>query len=272
MLMTALRVGLRFATLARDDADAVYARAQRSTSGQLRVNWNFMLQLRTFGGLTLARGEEDLTGAATQRRRLAILAVARQAGLSRDKLVAYLWQESDAERARHVLNQLLYAQRRQFGEDGLFLGRKTLRLNPAVIWTDVASFEQALDDGAIQEGIALYRGPFLDGFFLKDAPEFERWVESQRDRLARRTAAALAALAQQATNAGDHRMAVNWWRRAGEIDPYDSNMALALVQSLAANGDRAGALLAARQHEELLQKELGVTPDQSFAEAVRRLR
>jgi DNA-binding SARP family transcriptional activator len=233
-----------------------------------------MLQLRTFGGLTLSRGEEDLTGAATQRRRLAILAllaVTRQVGLSRDKLVAFLWPESDAERARHVLNQLLYAQRRQFGAEGLFLGRKTLRLNPAVIWTDVAAFEQALDSGAVQEAIALYRGPFLDGFFLKDAPEFEQWAESQRERLARRMSAALATLGQQATIAGDHRMAVNWWRRAGEIDPYDSTAVIALVRSLAALGDRAGALRAARRHEELLQKELGVTPDASFTESIRRL-
>jgi serine/threonine-protein kinase len=145
-------------------------------------------------------------------------------------------------------------------------------LNTALIWTDVGGFEQALDDGAIQEGIALYRGPFLDGFFLKDAPEFERWVESQRERLARRMAMALAALAQQATTAGDHRMAVNWWRRAGEIDPYDTTTALALVQSLAAAGDRAGALLAGRRHEERLQAELGVRPDKSFTEAMQRLR
>jgi DNA-binding SARP family transcriptional activator len=83
---------------------------------------------------------------------------------------------------------------------------------------------------------------------------------------------ALATLAHQATNVGDHRMAASWWRRAGEIDPYDSTIALALVQSVAATGDRAGALLAARRHEELLQQELGVTPDQSFTEAIRRLR
>lgn len=233
-----------------------------------------MLQLRTFGGLTLRRGEDDLTGAATQRRRLAILAmlaVVQQHGLSRDKLVGYLWPESDAEHARHVLNQLLYAQRRQFGEDGLFLGRKTLRLNPGVIWTDVGALEQAVDNGDLEEAVALYRGPFLDGFFLKDAPEFERWVDDQRSRLARRTTAALAALAQRATSAGDHRKAAEWWRRAGEIDPYDSTTALALVQALSASGDRAGALLAARRHEDLLQQDLGVAPDPSFSEAIRRL-
>ena len=49
-------------------------------------------------------------------------------------------------------------------------------------------------------------------------------------------------------------------------------LALALVQSLAAAGDRAGALLAGRRHEETLQEELGVVPDQRFTEAMRRLR
>ena len=39
-----------------------------------------MLRLRTFGGLTLARGTEDLTGAVTQRRRLALLALLAVAG------------------------------------------------------------------------------------------------------------------------------------------------------------------------------------------------
>jgi serine/threonine-protein kinase len=233
-----------------------------------------MLQLRTFGGLTLRRGEDDLTGAATQRRRLAILAIlahARRNGQSRDKLVAYLWPESDAEHARHVLNQLLYAQRRHFAEEGLFLGKKTLRLNPAVIWTDIGAFEQALDDGNLEEAIALYRGPFLDGFFLKDAPEFERWAEEQRGRLSRRAKAALAELAQRAASSGHHRRSAEWWGRAGEIDPYDSTTALAIVQALSAAGDRVGALRTARRHEELLQQDLGVAPDPSFSEAVRRL-
>ena len=133
-----------------------------------------MLQLRTFGGLSLTRGSENLTGAVTQRRRLAIfamLAAAGDVGVSRDKLVAYLWPESGTERARHVLNQLLYAQRRQVGADALFLGRKTLRLNPAAIWTDVAAFEQASGAGDLEAAVALYRGPFLDGFFLKDAAD-----------------------------------------------------------------------------------------------------
>jgi DNA-binding SARP family transcriptional activator len=233
-----------------------------------------MLRLRTFGGLSLSRGTENLTGAVTQRRRLAILAllaVARDAGLSRDKLQAFLWPESDAERARHVLNQLLYAQRRQVGQEALFVGRKTLRLNPAVIATDVAEFEEALDRGALEEGAALYAGPFLDGFFLKDAPEFERWVESQRDRLAHRARGTLTALAERAASAGDDLRALAWWRRGADLDPLDSTIALALVQALVRAGDRSGALRHARQHAKELEAQLGVSPDPAFLEMIRQL-
>ena len=233
-----------------------------------------MLRLQTFGGLTLSRGSENLTGAVTQRRRLAILAllaVAGDAGMSRDKLQAYLWPDSDAAHARHVLNQLLYAQRRHVG-DQLFLGRKTLRLNPAVLWTDVSAFEQAVSGGDFEGAVALYRGPFLDGFFLKDAPEFEQWGEGERARFARRVTALLTQLADRAAAAGHLGHAAEWWNRAGALDPYDGAIALGLVRTLLAAGDRAGAVMAARRHEDALRRDLGVAPDRRFADATAELR
>jgi DNA-binding SARP family transcriptional activator len=237
-----------------------------------------VLQLRTFGGLTLARGSEDLTGAVTQRRRLALLvllAVAGSTGMSRDKLLAYLWPESDSERARHVLNQLLYAQRRQVGGttgEDLFLGRKTLRLNPAVIATDVGAFEAALSADDPTRAAEAYAGPFLDGFFVKDAPEFERWVDDQRERFARRAGEAMMAAARRADAAGDARGAMSWWRRAGATDPYDARLALGLLEALMRAGDRPGALREATRYEARLRQELGVAPDAAFQRAVAAIR
>ena len=164
-----------------------------------------MLQLTVFGGLTLGLEDGLVSGAMTQRRRLALLAllaVARQRGLSRDKIMAYLWPESDAARARHALNQLLHIQRKLLTGRELFLGGKTLRLNRAAIRTDVGEFEDAVDRGDLEAAAAVYGGPFLDGFFLKDAPEFERWAEAQRHRLARRLCAALVDLANAAAARG----------------------------------------------------------------------
>lgn len=234
-----------------------------------------MLQLTTLGGLTLGMEDGLVSGAMTQRRRLALLAllaVARQRGLSREKIMAHLWPESAAPRARHALNQLLHIQRKLLTGRELFLGGKTLRLNPAEIRTDVGEFEDALDRGDLEVGVARYAGPFLDGFFLKDAPEFERWVDEQRHRLARRLCAAYVALANASVANGEQARSAEWWRRAAEIDPLDSQIALDVVQALAAAGNRGGALHHAQQHCDRLRRELGVAPDPRLVQLMERLR
>jgi len=234
-----------------------------------------MLQLTTLGGLTLAVDGMFVTGPLTQRRRLALLAllaVARHRGISRDKVLAYLWPQSDAARARHSLNQQLYAQRKLLAGKELFLGGKTLRLNPAEVRTDVGEFEDALDRGAVEGAVSWYGGPFLDGFFLKDAPEFEQWVDTQRHRLARRLCAAYVDLANAAGASGDSSRAAEWWRRAAEVDPLDSRVAMDVAQALSDAGNPGGALRHVLAHIERLDRELALPPDPDLVRLVRRLR
>jgi len=111
-------------------------------------------------------GGHATTGSATRRRRLALLAllaVARDRGLNRDKVQTYLLAESDTERARHGLNQLVYFQRRHLDSEDLFLGKKTLRLNRAVITTDMWDFEDALDAGAPEVAVQAPGGTLCPG-------------------------------------------------------------------------------------------------------------
>ena len=59
-----------------------------------------MLHLKTFGGLSVEIDGIPATGAAQQRKTLgllALLAAAGERGLSRDKLIACLWPETDAD-------------------------------------------------------------------------------------------------------------------------------------------------------------------------------
>lgn len=233
------------------------------------------LRLLTLGGLTIQAGDGLLTGATTRRHRVALLAlvaVARNRGLSREKIAAYLWPEKDAEHARHGLNQLVYAQRRHVEDGALFLGKKTLQLNPAIITADVWEFEDALDSGAREAAVRLYAGPFLDGFFLRDAPEFDRWVEDQRRRLQRRCSDAIIGLARAATAAGDHVHALVWWRRAVELDPFDTDTVRHLVQASLIVGDRATALRDVQHHADLLRTELGLDPDPPLLQLIEQVR
>ncbi|HEX9582679.1 MAG TPA: BTAD domain-containing putative transcriptional regulator [Gemmatimonadales bacterium] len=229
-------------------------------------------RLETFGGLTLAGGAAS--GLSRQRRRqafLALLAASGDRGLTRDQLLGYLWSESAAGAARHSLEQLIHVLRRELGESA-FIGTDPLRLNDAVVASDVVEFERALANGRPAEAVAVYRGPFLSGFYLDDAPEFERWAESERARLAARHAGALERLASEASVAGDHAGATRWWRQLAEVDPLSSRAAMGFIRALAASGDLGAALQYARQYESTVRRELESAPDPAVTVYVAQLR
>src|SRR6476661_6158377 len=190
-----------------------------------------MLHLKTFGGLSLDIDGIPGAGAAQQRKTLgllALLAAAGQRGLSRDKLIATLWPETDAEHGRGLLRQACYALRRDLRAPDLFLGSIQLRLNPAEISSDIESFTAALAVNDPTRAVSFYTAPFLDGFYLNGGGEFETWAETERSRLASQCGAALAVLSAEATTRGEHRVAADWWRRLLELDPLSSHAALGL--------------------------------------------
>jgi DNA-binding SARP family transcriptional activator/tRNA A-37 threonylcarbamoyl transferase component Bud32 len=229
------------------------------------------VRLQTFGALVLTDGTEVV---ASQRHRLALLAllaVAGQRGCTRDKLMACLWPESPVEAARHGLQQLLYYLRRQAHGD-LFLGIDPLRLNPEAISSDVAEFEAAVAAGALSEAVALYRGPFLDGFYLDDSPAFVDWVEQERARLAIAHVAALYRLARRAGAAEQHTLEIAHWRELAAADPLSERAATGLIQALATGGDWTSAMQHARAHDALVRAELATPPAVDLIALVERLR
>jgi DNA-binding SARP family transcriptional activator len=233
-----------------------------------------MLRINTFGGLSLRQGDKSLTGAPTQRRRLAllaVLAVAGEMGVSRDKLVAMLWPEGEPEKSRHALNQILSAQRRHFGNAPLFDGQKTVRLNRSLITSDVAEFKEALARGDMPTAVELYAGPFLDGFFIPGSPDFEMWASDQRTRLANVLADSLDTAARQAEESGDRDAAVKWRRHAVQLDRTDAARAIRLAESLVLAGNRAGALRALNDCQKRIKEELGVPGDPEIGKRISAL-
>jgi TolB-like protein len=233
-----------------------------------------MLRLLTFGGLSVEGPDGPVGGAPSQRKALALLALLAPAGargVSRDRVAAYLWPESPADKVAHRLGQLLYSLRRDLAADDVFLGTAELRLNPRVINADVQDFNRALEAGDFARGARIYCGPFLEGFFLSDASEFERWVEEERSRLAERFGAALGRLAEDARRRNDLPAAAAWLLQLSRADPLNPQAAASYLETLDALGDRAGALRFARSYEALLRAEYEMAPDPMVATLVGRL-
>lgn len=232
-----------------------------------------MLRLITLGGLSI-ESEGQKTGGGPRPRRLALLAVLAGGGakgLSRDRVLAILWPESEPDRARHALSQTLYSLKNDLGAD-VVVAAAELRLDTARISSDVDDFRAAVAAKDWARAAQAYTGPFLDGFYLTDAPEFERWVEEERTRLAHDGARAIERYAQEAAAAGLAEVAAEQWRRLTVLDPLHGGYAASYMSALVGRGDRGGALAHGKEHAELVRRELESEPDAGVGQLMGTLR
>ncbi len=128
---------------------------------------------------------------------LALIASSPGGAITRDRLVGLLWPDRDERTARHLLADSLYVLRRTLGDAAIVATAGSVRLSPDLVWTDVAEFRRALDDERWSDAVTLYRGDFLDGFYVRNAVDFDQWAMSERARLN--------ALATRAASAQRHR-------------------------------------------------------------------
>lgn len=236
------------------------------------------IALQTLGSLDLRTDDgRELTSLLAQPKRFAVLtylAVATPRGFHRrDTLLGVFWPDVSQTRARGSLRQALHFVRQTLGADIVVSrGTEEVGLSFDDVRCDAVEFETHLNDGQLEGAVESYAGPFLQGFGLGDAPEFERWLDGERDRLARLYARALETLANEAMRGGDLERSVEWWSRLARHDEYNSQVAISLTMALDRAGDRAGAIAHAEAHAAQLQQEWGVDPDETVLELADRLR
>jgi DNA-binding SARP family transcriptional activator len=126
-----------------------------------------LITLRLLGGAGLDGPSGPLAGPATQRKRVALLALltlAPDRRISRDRVIAFLWPESPSESARHQLSSALYEIRKAAGDDAISAAGDELTMNPAVIRPDVAEFEASLAAGDVVRAVRFIGGRSSTGF------------------------------------------------------------------------------------------------------------
>ena len=134
---------------------------------------------------------------------LVYLAVEADRPHRRESLVGLLWPDSPEQVARHNLRQALFNMRQALGDHTatppyLLISRDAIQFNRASDFSlDLAQFNTILqackeDRGRssedpsvravrLEEAVKLYRGEFLQDFFLEDSAEFEQWALVQRE-------------------------------------------------------------------------------------------
>ena len=224
-----------------------------------------MIEFRMLGSLDLRSAlGAPLDRILSQPKRLALLAYLAAAtphGFHRrDTLLALFWPELDQEHARGALRNTIHFLRQELGPGIVRSHGTDLGLSPEGLWSDVAAFESAMRSGELEHALALYQGELLKGVHLVATPEFERWLDLERERMRRSAQAAACELSRVADQKGDSIGAARWLRAALAVVPDDEVSLQRLMRLLDRSGDRAGALQAYAVFRTRLAADLEVEP------------
>ena len=130
----------------------------------------------------------------------------------------------------------------------------------------LAAAEQNDLDGA---GI-LYAGELLPGFGC-ESQTFEAWLRLERQKLNRIALELLGDLTDQKLAQADFAQAKTTALRQLEIEPWRELAHFQLMQALALSGEKEAALAQFDRLSELLEAELGISPQQESFDLVRQI-
>ncbi len=206
-----------------------------------------MIRLELLGRIELiAPANPDASALVGRRKRFAMLAhlaLAKPGTLrSREAVLALFWPDSNPARAGNSLNQAVHHLRTSLGAATVVTtGDGGVGISPSALWCDAVEFERILPIDP-EEALELYRGDLLPGFYVDDAPGFERWLDVERARLRRLARDAAWRLAAEAEAAGETRSATRWAYRSATLSRDDEVAFQQVLGLLHRLGDRAAAL------------------------------
>lgn len=254
------------------------------------------MQVRLFGAPTviLAGGLEANLSSDKARGLLAYLAVEAGQAHRREKLAGLLWPGYTESSARTNLRRALADLRQAIGDHQatppyLLVTQDTLQFNAAsAASVDVSTFTGLVHStsllapthgpgsqstvSSLEQAVALYRAPFLDGFSIPDSPEFDEWALLTREQLNRLMLDAMRGLADAYRAEGEPARALPYAWRQVDMDPWQESAHRQVMQLLALSGQRAAALAQYESCRRVLAADLNIEPSEQTRQLAERIR
>ncbi len=228
-----------------------------------------LLRLAVLGSPEVFHDGSRLTFSLRKAQAL-LLYLAVEGGLHpRSKLAAFLWPDSESPAARRTLRNAITLLRSLLADpdasasqhsDHLLSEHELLGLDPqAMLELDLDVVQQAwqLAQGLsvvpseqqrvslvahVQHALALVRGPFLDGFWLREETAFDEWVQQQQQQWQVRVQVLCDRLSSWHEAAGEQEQARATLLRWLALDPLQEEAYRRLMRVHLALGDATAAL------------------------------
>src|SRR5215208_5514724 len=201
----------------------------------------------------------------------------------RRELAELLWPRSDERHARADLRSVLSRLRQSLGVEPTQLELDTEALETAASLarreTSLAGASSAAAAavgrreliGRLRGDLGFYRGEFMEGFSIEDAPEFELWVEGERTKWRALFGELCERLSRLEAEEGLIPEAIATARLWARHAPLEEAAHRRLMELLSSVGESERALLAYEGFKNTLGRELGMEPSPPLQELAARL-
>jgi DNA-binding SARP family transcriptional activator len=264
-----------------------------------------LLRLAVLGPPEIFHDSSRLTFSLRKAQAL-LLYLAVQGGMhSRSKLAAFLWPDSESSDARRTLRNAILLLRSLLADpnpatapDSLSRGQGTHLLSQgdliglnsqAPLELDLAVVQQAYSAAQrfstpppeqeraalvtqLQQALALVRGPFLDGFWLREETAFDAWHEQQQQQWQVRLQLLYERLSSWQEEAFELEPARDTLTRWLALDPLSEEAYQRLMRVQLARGDTSAALQVYATLRTRLAEALQVKPSADTVALAERIR
>jgi len=242
--------------------------------------------VNVLGGFTVAGPDGPLRLESAKTGALLTYLALTPGAHSRAKLQGTFWPELPEDRAARNLRHALWDIRRTFGACNAIVvaaDRTRVAFEPeGAVLVDALALLGVRD--ALREGADprlstarlsvedMVRGELLDGIFLADAPEFEGWLLTERERLHAVACEVLRGLVALHRQRGELDAALARARTLVALDPWREESHRNVMELLTLAGEPATALAQFEECRRILAEQLQTTPTADTVRLAERIR
>lgn len=180
--------------------------------------------------------------------------IAVKKSINRSQAIEILWAEKEDKTARKDLRNAIYVVNKKVGFPVIYAkDRECLELSSECEIEN--TYTQLVEAGNIE----VYQDKFLQNLYVKDAREFEEWVEEQQESLQRMYLAKLSQKLRECTSEEIYEME-NLAEKYLSQNPLDEEVYYQLIKAYAENGMYYKSTQLYKKLERLFNDELGISP------------
>jgi two-component SAPR family response regulator len=230
------------------------------------IDWPWPVRVRTLGHFEVSLREDqaplELSSHGRPLQLLAALIAGGRDPISKTVLCDQLWPDTDADKANHALDNLIYRLRKLIGTQTVLIQDNRISFDPSRIWVDTWYLESLAGHQSnpphdpvkpARQLRQIYRGDFLAG-------QDEYWIKAERDRLLHSYLRTAERVNMSLMERSEFHEAVIFSEHLVSQDPVNESAYLYMMKALVAQGKHTEARRVYRRCQDALMHHLQVEP------------